>query len=241
MPKAFLFLLAITVLLAGCNSPDSPSSDATTAGEPDAAPMEVEADVEATGTSEAAMEETESDDWPRAVLSSLEDSLFAEIPELAECREMISEDMSGMRGEATREKGFANIITIPCGPAPGTGAYGFPLSMVAEYEAMQNTPEGDVEKLWIPIGFSDLSPDGEVISTGYITQAIPNWTEDHLADGRFHLLYKYAGAGQCGRLVTYETPAWRAGFPFWEVREQSCDEEGTADPLAWDVVFDWEM
>lgn len=57
-----------------------------------------------------------------------------------------------------------------------------------------------------------------------------------------HLLYKYAGAGQCGLLMTYSSEAWGTPFIFWEARERTCDEEpcddGTCyDPLTWDLAY----
>lgn len=173
-------------------------------------------------------------------MTALRDSLFALVPELAECREQLLSDASGMAGEPVRHQGFANIIEIPCGPAPGTGAYGYPMSIVVEYPASEFGLEGPVELLLFPMEFYDRDSAGAFVPSGFVTQAIPFWNVDDLQAGRIHLLYKYAGAGQCGMLVTYETQGARADFTFWEVREQTCDSDAantSDDPKEWDVVY----
>lgn len=240
MKNVLCYLPLVLLILTGCR-PDTDSQTVPAQGNPTADSSATAAD--ATMDSMAAADESGQETRP-STLTALEDSLLSTLPELAECREMIMSDESGMRSEATREAGFANLILLPCGPSPGTGAYGFPMSLIAEWEAFQTTPEGDLERSWMPVEFSEVDPDGNVTSIGYVTQALPNWSEEDLEDGRFRLFYKDAGAGQCGRLVTYETPAMRAGFPFWEVRAQSCDmdeETFVEDPTEWEIVFSWDQ
>lgn len=173
-------------------------------------------------------------------MTALQDSLFALVPELAECREQLLSDASGMAGEPVRHQGFANIIEIPCGPAPGTGAYGYPMSIVVEYPASEFGLEGPEERLLFPIDFFDRDSTGAFVPSGFVTQSIPYWSDDDLWTGRIRLLYKYSGAGNCGMLVTYETQGARADFTFWEVREQTCDSDAantSDDPKEWDVVY----
>lgn len=145
-------------------------------------------------------------------------------------------------GPVANETAYVTIIEVPCGPAPGTGAYGYPLSLVAEWPAAANTPEGDLPRVRQAIQIHEKVAEDVFSATGYVTQAIPFWSDLDLEKGELHLLYKYAGAGQCGLLTTYTSEAWRTPFEFREARERSCDDaledDGSDyDPRSWDVVY----
>lgn len=175
-------------------------------------------------------------------------TLFAELPELAECKDMLMNEPGMLPGGPARlGSGDPTILDIPCGPSPGTGAYGYPLALVAEWAPVENTPEGSVPLLRHPIEFVEQVAEGQFETVGYVTTAITSWSESDLANGYIHLLYKYAGAGQCGLLTTYSSEAWRTPFEFREARERGCDEEpcddgSCYDPLTWDVVYSiWDQ
>ena len=169
--------------------------------------------------------------------------LFADAPELAECKERLMNEPGIIPdGPNVNESSYVILIEIPCGPAPGTGAYGYPLALVAEWPAAENTPEGNLPRVRQAILFREKVAEGALAASGYVTQAIPFWSELDLEKGELHLLYKYAGAGQCGMLTTYSSEAWRTPFEFREARERSCDDaaqdDGSAyDPRTWDVVY----
>ena len=178
----------------------------------------------------------------------LQEHLFATLPELEPCREMLLSD-EGLPpdGVSVSGNGDPSILIVPCGPPPGTGAYGYPLALVAEWAAMENTPEGDMPLIRQAISFHERTGDGEFARAGFVTQAIPSWTDADLANGYLHLFYKYAGAGQCGLLTTYSSEAWRTPFEFREARERRCnsdpcEDEACYDPLSWDVVYSvWDQ
>ena len=170
-----------------------------------------------------------------------------ELPELEECRTMLLAQEGMLAVEPTRfASDYANITEIPCGSAPGTGAYGYPMSLVVQWSEVENSPEGFMPQLIAPIVFHERDQDGSFVPVGYVTQAIPYWDEDDLSKGYVHLLYKYAGAGQCGMLITYSSEAWRAPFQFSEARERTCEappceDDSCYEPMSWDLVFSmWE-
>jgi hypothetical protein len=168
--------------------------------------------------------------------------LMLEARELVQCKEnQLNEPGILPDGPNVSTSSYVTIIEIPCGPAPGTGAYGYPLALVAEWPAAENTPEGNLPRVRQAILFHEAAGDA-FAPVGYVTQAIPFWSDLDLEKGELHLLYKYAGAGQCGMLTTYSSEAWRTPFEFREARERSCDDavedDGSAyDPRTWDVVY----
>jgi len=174
--------------------------------------------------------------------SELDHYIFSEVQELAECGEMLLSQESLIVGEPSRTTSeYATIVEVPCGPAPGTGAYGYPMSLVVEWAAVDNSPEGSLPKEYAPILFHERNGNGSFAPVGYITQAIPYWNAEDLSQGYVHLFYKYAGAGQCGLLTTYSSEAWRSPFEFREARERSCDdlpceEHACYEPKSWDLV-----
>lgn len=178
----------------------------------------------------------------------LREHLFATVPELEPCRDMLLSD-GGLppEGVSVSGNGSPSILSVPCGPPPGTGAYGYPLALVAEWKAVENTPEGDLPLIRQAIRFHERTGDEGFAPVGFVTQAIPAWTDTDLENGYLHLFYKYAGAGQCGLLTTYSSEAWRAPFEFREARERSCDadpcdDDACYDPHTWDVVYSaWDQ
>ena len=168
--------------------------------------------------------------------------LFADAPELAECKERLMNEPGIIPdGPNFNESSYVTLIEIPCGPAPGTGAYGYPLALVAEWPAAENTPKGNLPRVRQAILLHDAAGD-TFEPVGYVTQAIPFWSELDLEKGELHLLYKYAGAGQCGLLTTYSSEARRTPFEFREARERKCEEEpcddgSCYDPRNWEVVY----
>lgn len=211
-------LLPLLLLLAACGQPAEDPNSAT-----DPAPAETTTTVD-------------------------QADLFAELPELAECKEMLMNEPGMLPGGPTwLGRGDPAIIDIPCGPAVGTGAYGYPLALVAEWAPIENTPEGPVPLLRQPIEIVEQAAEGQFESVGYVTTAITSWSESDIANGYIHLLYKYAGAGQCGLLTTYSSEAWRAPFEFREARERSCDAEpcddgSCYDPMTWELVYSvWDQ
>ncbi|MDA0379440.1 MAG: hypothetical protein O3C45_11285 [Bacteroidetes bacterium] len=173
--------------------------------------------------------------------------LMLEARELVQCKEnQLNEPGMLPDGPNVNTSSYVTIIEIPCGPAPGTGAYGYPLALVAEWPAAENTPEGNLPRVRQAILFHEKVAEGAFAASGYVTQAIPFWSELDLEKGELHLLYKYAGAGQCGMLTTYSSEAWRSPFQFREARELSCDDayqgDGSDyDPRKWEVVYSaWE-
>ncbi|MDA1029149.1 MAG: hypothetical protein O3B41_08880 [Bacteroidetes bacterium] len=170
-------------------------------------------------------------------------SILSQVPELDECQEMMLSQKDQLINEPSRiTGGYANVIEIPCGAAPGTGAHGYPMSLVVEWEAMPMSSDGPMPLRYDALEFFERNKDGSFVSVGYVTQAIIYGDEDDLGGGYIHLLYKYAGAGQCGMLVTYSSEAWRTPFEFREARERTCDAEPCDDescyqPKTWDLVF----
>lgn len=209
------YLLSFLLLLNAC----APSADVATELDGSSAPESTELTIES------------------------EDSIFGEVPELAECIEQkrSQEGVQTSTSILTKSR-YANVFEVPCGAAPGTGAYGYPFSLVVEWEAMENTSEGTVERRLDPLVFYERDGDGSFAPVGYVTQAVGYWDERDLSQGYLHLLYKYAGAGQCGMLVTYTSEGWRAPFEFREVRERTCDAEPCEDdsclePKNWSLVY----
>ena len=170
-----------------------------------------------------------------------------DLPELEECRTLLLDQEGMMANEPTYVTShYVNMVEIPCGPAPGTGAYGYPMSLVVDWAEVENSPEGYVPQLYMPVLFFERDKDGEFVPVGYVTQAVPYWDERDLAEGYVHLLYKYAGAGQCGLLATYTSEIWHSPFQFSEARERTCDappceDDSCYEPKNWDLVYSiWE-
>lgn len=134
-------------------------------------------------------------------------SILSQVPEFDDCQEMIISQKDQLINKPSRiTGGYANVIEIPCGAAPGTGAYGYPMSLVVEWEAT-DSPEGRKPQEYAPLLFYERNKDGAFKPVGHVTQAIRYGDENDLSQGYIHLLYKYAGAGQCGMLVTYSSEA----------------------------------
>lgn len=169
-------------------------------------------------------------------------SIQSQVAELDGCQEMILSQKDQLVNEPSRTTSeYANVIEIPCGAAPGTGAYGYPMSLVVEWEAVIS-PDGPMPLQYVPVLFYERNKDGSFVPVGHVTQAIRYGDENDLSQGYIHLLYKYAGAGQCGMLITYSSEAWRTPFEFREARERTCDAEPCDDescyqPKTWDVVY----
>lgn len=156
--------------------------------------------------------------------------ITARFPELAACTERWiaengAEDPGLRRVEAWADYSF---IEVRCGRAPGTGAYGWPLALVVQWQDQ-----------YFLTDFVEQREDGGYARVGPVTQAIPLY--DRAEDAYFLLLYKYAGAGQCGLLVEYEVPAEGSPLAAMSARERSCDaapceDEACYDPLNWPQV-----
>lgn len=209
------YLLAIIVLLSAC----SPSAHDRAIVEKSSEPEKMDPQTE------------------------IENSIFGDVPELAECKQLLLSQESTLVGEPTRTTSrYANIVEVPCGPAPGTGAYGYPMSLVVEWEAVANSPEGALPRFYDPVVFHERDKNGSFVPVGYVTQAISFWNEEDLSNGYMHLLYKYAGAGQCGMLTTYSSEAWRTPFEFREARERlceapPCEDDSCHDPKKWELIY----
>ena len=232
------YLLTLLLLLVACASPAENTSEVNTTT-PEPAEANTEQDASASMDSDAVPSQT--------IGAALRDSVFSEVPELIECREMLMSQEGMLIHETSRTKaGYVNMIEIPCGPPPGTGAYGYTMALVAEWEAVENSSNGPMPREYSPIEFHERNSEGAFVSVGYVTQAIGLWNEEDLSGGYLHLLYKYAGAGQCGMLVSYSSEAWRSPFMMFEARERTCDAEPCEDdscyePRNWEVVYSlWE-
>ena len=170
------------------------------------------------------------------------EALASEMPQLEACNEALRAEGGGSGLEPTRIPawGDGTFIELACGKPPGTGAYGYPLSLVTEWDASPTSPEGDRPRKISPTRFVERDSTGAFVPGGFVTQAIPIY--DRITGGYVDLLYKYSGSGSCGMLVTYETPASHTDLVFLgEVRERSCDaapcEDGScSDPMSWDKL-----
>ena len=232
-------LLILLLLLSACTSPAADSNETE-----DSSALENAEDLSEDQISDV----EDSDEAPfEGYEAILQNPIWSEVPELAECREILLSQEGSLVQEPTRTTSSSdNVIEVPCGPAPGTGAYGYPMSLVVEWEAVDNSPEGTMPHQYVPIVFHEPNQDGLFEPVGYVTQAISYWDEDDLSQGYVHLLYKYAGAGHCGMFVTYSSEAWRTPYEFREARERTCDAEPCEDgscyePANWDLVYStWE-
>ncbi len=203
------YLILSTLLLAACGAPSDP---------PD-----------------TTQESSSTDPW--AARTALE----AAVPQLAECNDALRAENPEQIPAPVRidAGGRQTVIEVACGSAPGTGAYGQPLALLVEYEAVESGLDGPSPHQIFPTAFVERNAEGVFGFAGFVTQAIPLY--DDVQNGLVHMLYKSSGAGQCGLLVTYDVVAWGNGFEFiGETRERTCDappcDDGSCyNPLTWDV------
>lgn len=155
--------------------------------------------------------------------------LAARAPELEACNQALLEAEAWDAGAIEYIDGSLgySFIEVPCGRAPGTGAYGWPFALLVQRPGRLEAVE-----------FSRMDGNGNFVSDGYVTQAIPDYerSEELLID----ILYKYAGAGQCGFIAGYEVPAEGSPLALTERRERKCDDpcedDSCYDPANWPSI-----